>query len=64
MKVKNVGIGNKFYYKQEWYLVTKMDQTFVYSEKIKDDGFKHLLIRSIEVSMVKDETFTKNPDYK
>jgi len=64
MKVKNVGIGNKFYYKQEWYLVTKMDQTFVYSEKIEDDGFKHLFIRSIEVSMVKDETFTKNPDYK
>ena len=64
MKVKNVGIGNKFYYKQEWYLVTKMDQTFVYSKKIEDDGFKHLLIKDIEVSMVKDETFKNNPDHK
>ena len=64
MKVKEVGIGNEFYYKKDWYVVTKIDQTFVYSKKIEDDGFKHLLIKEIEVSMVKDETFKKNPDHK
>ena len=64
MKVQGVKVGDKFYYKNEWYKVIKSDETFTYSKKINNDGFNHLLLNDVEVSMVKDETFTKNPDHK
>ncbi len=64
MKVNQVKVGDKFYYKSEWYKVLKSDDTFTFSNKIKNDGYRYLLLNDTEVSMVKDEYFKKNPDYK
>ena len=64
MKVKQVNVGDKFYYKSDWYKVIKSDDTFTYSNKINNDGYRYLPLNDVEVSMVKDETFTKNPDHK
>ena len=64
MKVNQVKVGDKFYYKSEWYKVLKSDDTFTFSNKIENDGYRYLLLNDTEVSMVKDEYFKKNPDYK
>ena len=64
MKVKQVNVGDKFYYKSEWYKVLKSDDTFTFSNKIENDGYRYLLLNDTEVSMVKDEYFKKNPDHK
>ena len=64
MKVNQVKVGDKFYYKSEWYKVLKSDDTFTFSNKIENDGCRYLLLNDTEVSMVKDEYFKKNPDYK
>ena len=64
MKVNQVKVGNKFYYKSEWYKVLKSDDTFTFSNKIENDGYRYLLLNDTEVSMVKDEYFKKNPDHK
>ena len=64
MKVNKVKVGDKFYYKSEWYKVLKSDDTFTFSNKIENDGYRYLLLNDTEVSMVKDEYFKKNPDHK
>lgn len=64
MKVNQVKVGDKFYYKSEWYKVLKSDDTFTFSNKIENDGYRYLLLNDTEVSMVKDEYFKKNPDHK
>ena len=64
MKVNQVKVGDRFYYKSEWYKVLKSDDTFTFSNKIENDGYRYLLLNDTEVSMVKDEYFKKNPDYK
>jgi len=64
MKVEEIKVGEKFYYKNDWYKVIKSDETFTYSNKIDNDGYRYLLLNDVEVSMVKDEYFTKNPDHK
>ena len=64
MKVSQVKVGDKFYYKSEWYKVLKSDDTFTFSNKIENDGYRYLLLNDTEVSMVKDEYFKKNPDHK
>ena len=64
MKVNEVKVGDEFYYKSEWYKVLKSDDTFTFSNKIENDGYRYLLLNDTEVSMVKDEYFKKNPDHK
>jgi|TARA_R110000824_G_scaffold13743_1_gene59349 hypothetical protein len=64
MKVNQVKVGDRFYYKSEWYKVLKSDDTFTFSNKIENDGYRYLLLNDTEVSMVKDEYFKKNPDHK
>ena len=64
MKVRSLKTGDKYYYRNEWYKVIKSDDTFTFSNKIENDGYRYLLLNDTEVSMVKDEYFKKNPDHK